>query len=85
MQVAARSRPTRACLGTPPPPLGAAHGYGRDRALSLLTPPLSPLLSPLHLPALVVRAERDPSKRIVITGMGIASVFGNDVDKFYEK
>lgn len=29
--------------------------------------------------------ETDPKKRVVITGMGIVSVFGNDVDKFYEK
>ena len=36
-------------------------------------------------PVLVVRAERDPSKRIVVTGMGIASVFGNDVNTFYDK
>ncbi|KAK9813172.1 hypothetical protein WJX72_010081 [[Myrmecia] bisecta] len=33
---------------------------------------------------IVVRAERDPSKRVVITGMGVASCFGNDVDKFYD-
>lgn len=37
---------------------------------------------------LVVRAavsrETDPKKRIVITGMGIASVFGNDPDTFYD-
>ena len=39
--------------------------------------------------SLVVRAsvtrEKDPKKRIVITGMGLASVFGNDPDLFYEK
>ena len=29
--------------------------------------------------------ETDPKKRVVITGMGIVSVFGNDVDKFYDK
>ncbi|MEW5318961.1 MAG: hypothetical protein WDW38_010140 [Sanguina aurantia] len=28
-------------------------------------------------------AVRDPTQRIVITGMGISSVFGNDVDVFY--
>eukprot|EP00775_Hariotina_reticulata_P004547 gene4547-4799_t len=36
----------------------------------------------------VVRASaalRDPSKRIVITGIGCCTVFGNDPDKFYEK
>ena len=36
----------------------------------------------------VVRAmarETDPKKRIVITGMGLCSVFGNDYDVFYDK
>lgn len=35
----------------------------------------------------VVRASatRDPRKRIVITGIGLASVFGNDPDVFYNK
>ncbi|KAL8531553.1 hypothetical protein ACS0TY_008232 [Phlomoides rotata] len=27
--------------------------------------------------------ERDPKKRVVVTGMGVVSVFGNDVDSFY--
>lgn len=31
------------------------------------------------------KRETDPKKRIVITGMGVVSVFGNDVDTFYEK
>lgn len=31
-----------------------------------------------------VARETDPSQRIVITGMGVASVFGNDPDAFYE-
>ncbi len=30
-------------------------------------------------------ATRDPSKRVVITGIGCCSVFGNDPDQFYEK
>eukprot|EP00959_Pyramimonas_sp_CCMP1952_P240079 5017083-Pyramimonas_sp.AAC.2 len=34
---------------------------------------------------LVSCAAKDPSQRIVITGMGICSVFGNDVDTFYDK
>lgn len=29
--------------------------------------------------------ETDPKKRIVITGMGLVSVFGNDYEKFYDK
>ncbi|KAA8540051.1 hypothetical protein F0562_026743 [Nyssa sinensis] len=31
------------------------------------------------------KREKDPKKRIVITGMGLVSVFGNDVDTFYNK
>ncbi|XP_071729960.1 3-oxoacyl-[acyl-carrier-protein] synthase I, chloroplastic-like [Rutidosis leptorrhynchoides] len=33
----------------------------------------------------VPKREKDPKKRVVVTGMGVASVFGNDVDMFYEK
>lgn len=31
------------------------------------------------------KRETDPNKRIVITGMGLCSVFGNDVNTFYDK
>ncbi|PKU67112.1 3-oxoacyl-[acyl-carrier-protein] synthase I, chloroplastic [Dendrobium catenatum] len=31
------------------------------------------------------KREKDPKKRIVISGMGLVSVFGNDVDGFYDK
>ncbi|RRT45947.1 hypothetical protein B296_00054787 [Ensete ventricosum] len=31
------------------------------------------------------RRETDPRKRVVITGMGLVSVFGNDVDAYYDK
>ncbi|CAN6470369.1 unnamed protein product [Victoria cruziana] len=31
------------------------------------------------------RREKDPKKRIVVTGMGLVSVFGNDVDAYYDK
>ena len=30
-------------------------------------------------------ATRDPTQRIVITGMGVASCFGNNVDTFYDR
>lgn len=30
-------------------------------------------------------AVRDPSKRVVITGIGLCSVFGNDPDTFYDR
>eukprot|EP00252_Welwitschia_mirabilis_P013252 TRINITY_DN29209_c0_g1_i1.p1 TRINITY_DN29209_c0_g1~~TRINITY_DN29209_c0_g1_i1.p1 ORF type:complete len:492 (-),score=91.50 TRINITY_DN29209_c0_g1_i1:327-1802(-) len=31
------------------------------------------------------KREEDPKKRVVITGMGLVSVFGNDVDTYYDK
>jgi 3-oxoacyl-[acyl-carrier-protein] synthase II len=31
------------------------------------------------------RRETDSKKRVVITGMGLVSVFGNDVNTFYDK
>lgn len=31
------------------------------------------------------RREKDPKKRVVITGMGVVSVYGNEVDVFYNK
>jgi len=31
------------------------------------------------------RREKDPKKRVVITGLGCVSVFGNDVNVFYNK
>ncbi|KAG6407217.1 hypothetical protein SASPL_130202 [Salvia splendens] len=43
---------------------------------------------PLTLSASTATApkrETDPKKRVVITGMGLVSVFGNDVDAYYEK
>ena len=33
----------------------------------------------------VVQATKDPSQRIVITGMGGVTCFGNDVDTFYDR
>mmetsp|Transcript_42725 Transcript_42725/g.101433 ORF Transcript_42725/g.101433 Transcript_42725/m.101433 type:complete len:463 (+) Transcript_42725:123-1511(+) len=34
--------------------------------------------------AALTNSPKDPSQRVVITGIGIASVFGNDPDKFYD-
>eukprot|EP00877_Chromochloris_zofingiensis_P012164 jgi/Chrzof1/7200/Cz02g14160.t1_KAS1[v5.2] len=43
--------------------------------------------APSRAGSIVVRAAatRDPSKRVVITGIGLCSVFGNDPDTFYNK
>ncbi|EAZ36138.1 hypothetical protein OsJ_20447 [Oryza sativa Japonica Group] len=35
--------------------------------------------------AVAPRRETDPRKRVVITGMGLVSVFGNDVDAYYDR
>ena len=35
--------------------------------------------------AAATAAESDPKKRIVVTGMGVVSCFGNDVDTFYDR
>lgn len=34
--------------------------------------------------AVAPRQKTDPKKRVVITGMGLVSVFGNNVDEYYE-
>ena len=31
------------------------------------------------------KREHDPKKRVVITGMGLVSVFGNEVDEYYNR
>ena len=35
-------------------------------------------------PTAAPKRETDPEKRVVITGMGVCSCFGNDVDTFYD-
>lgn len=32
-----------------------------------------------------IGGSTDPSQRVVITGMGVVSAFGNDVDKYYDR
>ncbi|XP_024983930.1 3-oxoacyl-[acyl-carrier-protein] synthase I, chloroplastic-like [Cynara cardunculus var. scolymus] len=32
-----------------------------------------------------LKREKDPKKRVVVTGMGLVSVFGNDVDTYYDR
>lgn len=49
--------------------LSAGGGNGKTRAIMASAP----------------KREKDPKKRIVITGMGLVSVFGTDADTFYDK
>ncbi|XP_071729843.1 3-oxoacyl-[acyl-carrier-protein] synthase I, chloroplastic-like [Rutidosis leptorrhynchoides] len=38
-----------------------------------------------HVTVTAPKREKDAKKRVVITGMGVVSVFGNDVDMFYKQ
>ncbi|KAF5822532.1 putative beta-ketoacyl-[acyl-carrier-protein] synthase I [Helianthus annuus] len=38
-----------------------------------------------RISATAPKREKDAKKRVVITGMGVVSVFGNDVDTFYQR
>ncbi|KAK1415186.1 hypothetical protein QVD17_30959 [Tagetes erecta] len=42
-------------------------------------------LLPPHIYAVAPKRENDAKKRVVITGMGVVSVFGSEVDTFYER
>ncbi|XP_078157684.1 3-oxoacyl-[acyl-carrier-protein] synthase I, chloroplastic-like [Carex rostrata] len=67
-----------------PQPSLSARPIRRDAA----PPPLRRRLHRVSASAATVaapRRETDPKKRVVITGMGLVSVFGNDVDTYYEK
>jgi 3-oxoacyl-[acyl-carrier-protein] synthase II len=64
----------------------------KERVVPLLTSlqiPTYKYAFPLHAVSVVTHAgvasHRDPSKRVVITGMGLVSCFGNDIDGFYNK
>jgi hypothetical protein len=46
---------------------------------------LSPNQKAVRVVTTAMARETDPKKRIVITGMGLVSVFGNDYEKFYDK
>ena len=45
---------------------------------------LCPAAGTVVVRAVAAARETDPHKRVVITGMGVASVFGNDVEHFYD-
>ncbi|EAY94286.1 hypothetical protein OsI_16057 [Oryza sativa Indica Group] len=58
-----------------PPPPAPPRRRARPRRRAVRVPPA----------ASAPRRETDPRKRVVITGMGLVSVFGNEVDAFYER
>nr|CAB3458835.1 unnamed protein product [Digitaria exilis] len=61
-----------------------------DAAVAVAAADVTPRTQPLPhrvsiSPSRAPRRESDPKKRVVITGMGVVSVFGNDVGTFYDR
>ncbi|KAF8668970.1 hypothetical protein HU200_052182 [Digitaria exilis] len=61
-----------------------------DAAVAVAAADVTPRTHPLPhrvsvSPSRAPRRESDPKKRVVITGMGVVSVFGNDVGTFYDR
>ncbi|XP_020110418.1 3-oxoacyl-[acyl-carrier-protein] synthase I, chloroplastic-like [Ananas comosus] len=61
-------------LSPSPPPLFSRRRVARIVAVASAVATTAPR-----------RRETDPKKRVVVTGTGSVSVFGNDTDRFYEK
>lgn len=61
-------------LSPSPPPLFSRRRVARIVAVASAVATTAPR-----------RRETDPKKRVVVTGTGLVSVFGNDTDRFYEK
>lgn len=58
--------------------IGCKQSKSRERASTFKR--IKAMASPTLL---APKREKDPKKRIVITGMGLVSVFGSDIDTFY--
>ncbi|CAI0475165.1 unnamed protein product, partial [Linum tenue] len=58
------------------------HAFFSQRKLSAITASAS---TTKNVSVSAPKRETDPKKRVVITGMGLVSVFGNDVDAYYDK
>ena len=69
---------TPALCPTPPHRLGRFNAKQPRKKVSFILSAASPTVA-------APKREKDPKKRVVITGMGLVSVFGNDVDAYYEK
>lgn len=50
-----------------------------------ITSPKPPRKLSVFATSAAPKREKDPKKRVVITGLGVVSVFGNDVDTYYDK
>ncbi|XP_052152421.1 3-oxoacyl-[acyl-carrier-protein] synthase I, chloroplastic [Oryza glaberrima] len=64
-----------------PPPPAPPRRRARPRQRAVRVAAAASAASAASAP----RRETDPRKRVVITGMGLVSVFGNEVDAFYER
>jgi hypothetical protein len=81
---------TAALIGEWAPGEAAARRNARARAIARRTAPglqracMHPLAGTVVVRA-AAAAQRDPKKRVVITGIGCCTVFGNDPDEFYNR
>ena len=65
--------------------LGARGAVANRRPLSRRSTASAPAARRGAVAVRAMARETDPKKRIVVTGMGLCSVFGNDYEKFYDK
>ncbi|XP_043709338.1 3-oxoacyl-[acyl-carrier-protein] synthase I, chloroplastic-like [Telopea speciosissima] len=73
---------------SPLEPLRKQSNSGRASARRTSKKKLPWMLKPISASSKTTSApkrEKDPKKRVVITGMGLVSVFGNEVDVYYDR
>lgn len=64
---------------------GARSAVANRRTVSARSTRVATTARRVRVVTTAMARETDPKKRIVITGMGLVSVFGNDYEKFYDK
>ncbi|KAI4368091.1 hypothetical protein MLD38_016693 [Melastoma candidum] len=73
-------------LHAPPPSLRRPSHFASPVPRLIAARPRTPAAATIRCStAAAPKREKDPKKRVVVTGMGLVSVFGNDVDAYYEK
>lgn len=64
---------------------GLRPGYNTFQRASMRPAPKCRKVKAMASTVSAPKREKDPKKRVVITGMGLVSVFGNEIDTFYNK
>jgi hypothetical protein len=66
-------------------PLLVVNLLGRTESLCFRAVPSDGLVVGCVNTVRAIGGSKDPSQRVVITGMGVVSAFGNDVDTYYDR